>query len=572
MSKAMKDPLIAEIVGVCAGLYSENSSVGRFNSEHAPYSVLLSPCRVGNASLSNRCIIAPQTMIGGSFIPNDATKRFYMDRATAALLTTGPLPSDTSIEPLSMYRWIPLNERLHAKGAKILLQICLNGASPRHVATLAASAAAAAFDGVYLDMRCHDEEVTEIVQTIRSRLGASFLILARSSLSPAVYESGLEPSGNVPVRSLAEVLELLATLARAGVNAFEIGLGGADTPWLLQPASQMPAACFAEAARAVKAHFRYLGIQAAVIASGKLSSPKLAEDLLQKGCCDMVSLDGAGISDPAWFDKLCSGKIEEICPHPLPDFIVPNGHETIAVVGAGYRGLCYAIQAADAGHLVDLFEAREQLGGALAQFASRSSYEKKILLAYLLREVEKREEIRLHKATRADRELLKKGHYDRIVFACSASAITAPNIPGWGGIPFVTADCAGSALCGSWKRKHVAVIGSDALACDLALALQSEGMARKVTVITERPEIMLDEPNVDRAWFRHHFAQRGGLILEGYRMLRMRKHTVFAENAATGKETHIRCDAILLAEKAPTPLRLYEDAVRERLAQQIQLL
>ena len=572
MSKARKDALIAEIVDICAGLSTENSPVGRYTSEKAPYSALLSPYRIGTAALSNRCLIVPQTMIGGSFIPNDAAIRFYLERSKAAVLTTGPLRAGTVSEPQSMFRWISLNEKLHARGTKNLLQISLDGASPRHVAALAASAAAACFDGVCLNARCHDADSIETVRTIHSKLGNSFLIIARVSLSPAVYESDLVPSGKRPVRSMAEELELLTNLAQAGVNAFEIGLGGPDTPWLLQPSSQMPAGCFAEAARAVKAHFRYLGIQTAVVASGKLSFPDLSEDLLQNGYCDMVSLDGAGISDPSWFDKLDAGRVEDICPQPLADYDVPCGQETIAVVGAGCRGLCYAIRAADAGHRVELFEAKEQPGGTLALYSSRAAYEKQNLLAYLLRELEKRPKIQLHTATRADVELLKRGHYDRIAFACSAAAISAPNIPGWGEIPFATADSPANALHGAWKRKHVAVLGSDALACELAWRLLSEGLARKVALITERPEILPDEPEPDRAWFRHHFTQRGGVLFSGCRLNRMRRHTIFAEDIVSGKEQHIRCDAILLAEQSPAPLRLYEEAVRERLAPQIQLL
>lgn len=569
MPTAKKDALIAEIVDNCA----RNGRPGAVpvTAAPAPYRSLFSACPVGAAILSNRCVIAPKAMIGGSFIPNGKRRRFYRERANAGLLTTGPLSTGKESDPLSVARWRPLNEKLHAKGARILLQLLPDGTA-QHALHLTLAGAAAGFDGVCFDICTDDANAIPLVREIRARLGKGFLILCRVSLSSAVAESGLSAKNDQEARGLAERLERMTELANAGCDAFEVGLGCEQTPWLLAPASQLPEGCFAEAARALKSHFRVLGIGAAVIAAGRLADPGLAEALLRDGYCDLVSLDGAGISDPEWIRKSADGRSDEIQPTSLPAFSLPQEKERIAVIGAGCRGLSYAVQAADAGHAVDLFEQNYCPGGDLALDPSPAAEEKKKLLSYLLSELKKRPQIRLRTGTKADAELLKKGAYDRIVFACRPEALVRPSVPNWGTLPITTAEELEKAQNGKWKRNHVVVLGSNALACDIAWMLLNDGLVRRCTILTEKQALMSGEPDEDRAWFLHHFAQRGGRVMTGQRASRIFRHTIFSEDPNGGAESHVHCDQIVLTEKAPAQMRLYEEAVREKLAPQIQIL
>ena len=569
MSNIQKDALIAEITEICA--HSARTAAYTITAAPAPYRSLFSSFQLGKEALPNRCLIAPKTMIGGTAVPNEITRRFYLDRADAGLMTTGPLSTGKGSDPHLLQRWIPLNEALHAKGARFLLQLTPDGTT-KHTVRLVCAGAAAGFDGVCIDGRILDENLSFLVREIRARLSAGFLILCRVSLATAVAESGLSPKKNGESRGLAEQLELMTELARAGIDGFEVGLGCEETPWLLSPAAQLPASCFAEAARALKAHFRVLGIRAAVIASGRLSDPGIAETLLQNGDCDLISLDGAGIDDPAWCRKAASGLADEICPQALPDYSLPETRERIAVIGAGCRGLNYAVQATDAGHKVDLFEKKLLPGGDLALYRSNAAWNKIELLRYLLRELEKRPQIRLLNGTRADAALLKEGSYDRIVFACRPESFAAPSVPGWGEIPFFTGENAGAVFNGRWKKKRIVILGDDALACDLAWTMQNEGHVRHCVLLTEKADLMLGEPAENRAWFKHHFTQQGGRIMTGQQISRLRFRTIFTEDPVSGVEDHVRCDLILLARREPAPMRLYEEAVRERLAAQIQLL
>lgn len=576
MSNRPKDLLISEITDAVAHTESlagvnEVMGLSRFRCGAAPCRELFSSARLGCLTLSNRCLIAPLRHIGGSFLPDDKTRRFYLDRADAGLLTTGPVRLLSGNDPLAVLRWTALNEAIHARGARMLLQIEVSGAEAQKAAYFAAAAPAACFDGVCLLAREDDRDLQDHIRAIRSRLGDRYPILCRLSLSPAAAESDVIVPKSRSFRGLSARFEQMTALAKAGVDGIEVCLGSQDTPWLMETASQLPAACFSEAARALKAHFNILGLPVVVAASGRIDSPELAERILKKDYCDLISLDGAGISDPGWCRKAALGRAEEICPLPLPELSVPAGHERIAVIGAGCRGLSYAIRAAGAGHEIELYEEKRQPGGTLALFTSGAAQAQENMLAFLLAELGKRPQIRLHAGTRADRELLKKGGFDRIVFACSAERITAPSVPGWGEIPFVGVELPEEALSGKWKRKPVAVLGGDALSCDIAWKLQSEGLARKVTLITEQAQILPGAREAERSWFSHHLPLRGGAVYSGYRLREIRKHLIILEDEK-GKPVNIRSERIVLAQKKPAPLRLYQESVKERLAPVIQLL
>lgn len=557
MAEPKQDALIAELIAAC------DRGEG-FSSAPAPYTMLASPARLGALALKNRCLIAPTALIGSRFALTEETERFYLARADAGLLATGPLPGKAG-DAMEILRWGRLNERLHSRGARILLQLVPDGSAPGELAYLAAAVPAACFDGVCLYARERDEGLLEAVRAIRARLGKAYPILVRASLSPAVAESGLAAPKGKPLPGMADRLVQLNALARAGADGFEISVGGAETPWLLNPATQLPPACFAEAARALSAHVRCLGLSAAVAAFGRIAEPGVAEALLRQGYCELVSLDGAGIDEPDWCRAALQGR-----EAPLPRASVAPGRARIAVIGAGCKGLSYAIRAADAGCRVDLYEAAERPGGELRLFCSPVAREKQRLLARLLSQLERRPAIRLIAGTRADAAHMRKGGYDRIVFACAPAKLSSPPVPGWGEVPFVSAEELDMSRLDKRKTRHVAVLGGSAAACDIAWALQSKGLAKRVSLVA--PELMPGEREADRAWFRQRFPLQGGALFSCCRVSRVRRGLLGLEDLQGGKRRVILCDLVVLAEKAPAPLRLYEEALREKLAPEIRIL
>lgn len=206
----------------------------------------------------------------------------------------------------------------------------------------------------------------EIVRRTRARLGMEFPIIFRISAIDLV-EGGLT----------GEEIDLYAkNLEQAGVDLLDVGVGWHESivPTI---ATSVPRAAFAFAARRLKQV-----VTIPVVASNRINMPAVAENLLEKGDADMVSMARPFLADPEFVIKAQSGRTDEINPcigynqacldHIFTDrlatcLVNPRAcHETdlniepasirrkIAVAGSGPAGLACAATAAERGHAVSL--------------------------------------------------------------------------------------------------------------------------------------------------------------------------------------------------------------------------
>tara|TARA_R110001606_G_scaffold63567_1_gene147180 strand:- start:671 stop:1861 length:1191 start_codon:yes stop_codon:yes gene_type:complete len=130
-----------------------------------------------------------------------------------------------------------------------------------------------------------------------------------------------------------------------------------------------------------------------VVASNRINTPELAEDIIASGDADLISMARPMLADPHFVRKTRQGRTDEIntciaCNQACLDYIFSErvagclvnpraGRETefhdnvatvpkkIAVVGGGAAGLASAAEAGRLGHDVTLFEATDTLGGQL---------------------------------------------------------------------------------------------------------------------------------------------------------------------------------------------------------------
>ena len=101
----------------------------------------------------------------------------------------------------------------------------------------------------------------------------------------------------------------------------------------------------------------------------------------------------------------------------------------VAVVGAGPAGLACATALAERGHSVDLFEARDDIGG---QFAIAQRIPGKEEFSESMRYFRRRIEVtgvRLHVGRAVTAEELREGGFDEVVVATGVSP-RVPSIPG----------------------------------------------------------------------------------------------------------------------------------------------
>ena len=217
----------------------------------------------------------------------------------------------------------------------------------------------------------------EIVKRVREKVGKNFLIIYRLSIIDLI------PNGS----SWEEVIILAKEIEKAGANILNSGIGWheARIPTI---ATSVPKKAFSWITKKL-----YGNVSIPIIASNRINSPEIAEEVLSENCADLVSMARPFLADSDFVRKAFENRSNEIVPciacnqacldhtfsMKLTSCLVnPRAcRETelnyekvilpkrIAVVGAGPAGISFSIVAAQRGHEVSLFDENHEIGGQL---------------------------------------------------------------------------------------------------------------------------------------------------------------------------------------------------------------
>lgn len=394
----------------------------------------------------------------------------------------------------------------------------------------------------------------DLVTEIRKRCGEYYPIHYRIDLSLAlkeIYSIKVEKNKILKKlrngRTIDMTLEYMENLVKAGVDVFDVDLGGYENWWLPHPPNGMPPGVYLELSNIVKEYFAEhniksnIGIPVPVIGVGKLGFPDLAEGALRKNKCDMIMLARPLLADPNWPKKVYYGKIKEIIPcigdhegclgqlaiggHPhcavnprtaFEDIYPANLQQTpmpkkIAVIGAGPSGVMFSTTAAKRGHDVTIYDKNNKAGGMLIPGSvPKIKYELANYVNYLNNEIELVSEsykLKPFYNTFVTEDFLKQGGYDVLVF-CTGSKPFKPKIHGislphvFSGIDFLNNPSIAE------KAENIVIVGGSDVGCEVAYMLSYE-MHKNVIVVETQPYFMKKTCTSNRLFMIHYLETAG---------------------------------------------------------------
>jgi len=394
----------------------------------------------------------------------------------------------------------------------------------------------------------------DMVKAIRKRVGPYYPIYYRIDLSLALQATYQERLSKEKVlkslhkeRSVQMTLDYMKNLVDAGVDMFDVDLGGYENWWLPHPPNGMPPGTFLEVAELVKDYFdtenilSNVGIKVPIVGVGKLGNPDLAELALRSQKCDLVMLSRPLLADPDWVNKVYAERVKEIKPcigdhegclgqlaiggHPhcavnprtafedvyseeLPPIDQPK---KIAVVGAGPCGVTAAVTLKRRGHDVTLIDNKEKAGGMLLTGGiPKVKYEILNYVDYLNHQL-KHHNVKVLFETIADETMLKSVGYDIII----TSTGTKPIIPPIEGVQKKHVITAIDFLDNKDKYSNYSdyvVVGGSDVGCEIAHLLSYE-FKKKTTLIEMGPYLMPKTCTSNRHFMIHHLNKAGVKIL-----------------------------------------------------------
>lgn len=409
--------------------------------------------------------------------------------------------------------------------------------------------------------------LVEIVDEIRASVPRDFPLSIR--LSVVDYE----PDGI----TIEETVQLARLLEEHGVDVIHASGGHhALMEWEVSP-WYMPRALHRWGWEIIRE-----AVTIPIIGSGSLVAPEIADEIIESGSADFVSLGRAMLADPDWTVKALTGRRAEIAPcircndgclhrglnagrssgcsvNPVLNeersFPIHDAAQAkdVVVIGGGIAGMRSAVTLHDRGHRVRIYEP-ESLGGALHFTRGwRSKFDLRALVDHLEHEVRLRDiPIVAALASAEDFDggetiVLATGAPDRdsdFEIAPGTVTVTPRNV--------TPADIEG----------RVVIIGGGFQGCECALRISRECPGTDVTVVEQNSALLTgDEVFTDVMLLPSLLEQAGVAVRTDTRAVAVTPAAVTIESD-TGR-TDISADTVILA----IGRQRAEDGLRERFEQ-----
>ncbi len=405
----------------------------------------------------------------------------------------------------------------------------------------------------------------EIVRDVRKKVGPDFPVTIR--LSGTDYE----PDG-FPIE---DTIAMAKVLEREGIDAFHIS-GGDHHTMIHQVSPMAMSLCHNTwAAEAIKKE-----VSVPVIASGSITLPEYAEEIIASGKGDFVGLGRPLWADPEWPNKAAADHPEDIRPcircnegclertffnykaitcavNPVVSRegelkITPAPvKKKVAVVGGGTAGMEAARVLKLRGHDVTIYEEKPENGGLLHEAAAPEF--KADIQPFMKYQMTALEKLGVP-VLREKADVAKLAAYD-VVICATGSLPIIPNIPGVE--KPIAVDCLSAINGAKPVGKKIVVIGGGLVGTETALDLAENG--HSVTLVEMLPKIMKDVAVTDFLAYSERIAKTDMRVLTETRLEEVLDNGARV-SSKKGEET-IEADTVILALGLKAEQGLYNELI-----------
>ena len=416
--------------------------------------------------------------------------------------------------------------------------------------------------------------LTEIIDGIRKNCGADFPIVVRLTVDEMYDRIGQKGKGY----GLDEGLKMAKILSDRGIDAIDVSSAAYDTfNYWLEPTT------FECGWRKNLAEEVKKVVDIPVIAANLIRSPKQAEEQLEAGIQDFVSLGRPLIADPHWAEKVESGKEDQIsrcvCCLYCFESMMKNAYNythgrcsvnpfvgrekeklrengagrKIVVVGAGAAGLTAANILVQRGFSVTVIEKEDSVGGQL-NLADKPPHKEK--LSWVCTDLYNKalsNNVEFMFSRTADKELIKSLNPYAVVIATGGNAVF-PKPFRADNVSTVTEILNGDIKL---ENKKVAVIGSGMTGLETSELLVS--MGNKVTVVEMADKI------APGAWFQHLddampvLEKAGTKFLTGHKLISVNDKGIVLEKLGDGSSVQVDADFVVLSMGVRPDTALFDE-------------
>lgn len=403
----------------------------------------------------------------------------------------------------------------------------------------------------------------EIIAAVRAKVGPDYPVMFRMNAVEHI-EGGI---------ALEESIAAAKRFQAAGVDALDISQGCYGALASIVPPYFLPTKINAKNAAQVKAHTAI-----PVIVAGRIVSPDDAEEILQSGMADFISLGRAQLADPDFVKKTMDGMENEIvrcvscnegCINSVFKgksiscvFNPASGREgeiivraaekkkKVLVIGGGPAGLEASRVARERGHEVVLLEKSGKLGGQffLAGFAPHKSRFTDAAIQMGYRAQRAGVDIRLY--CTATPHKIKTLNPDAIIVAVGSEPLLPP-IPG---VKSPNVYEARGVVSGQTPvaELSIAVIGGGLVGLEVMEMLAGQG--KKVTVVEMADQVGKDIGLFNQSHIFEIIAEKKIPVHVNAKCVEIGPDYLLLDKG--GEKIRLGCDAVVIATGAKSNTRV----------------